>query len=411
MRHAVGALVLGVALAATAAPGGGIPRAHAAREALSGLLPGNPQEGSRLFVAKGCVRCHAVLGDGGTAGPDLDRLTLKRPLLELAGVMWNHSPKMDAIFLERGLARPAIEPEQMASLLAFLYSLGFLEKPGDAQAGDRLFAAKGCRTCHTLGGRGGTVGPRLDKYSRYTSPLYLATALWKHGPAMAKAMAEHKVPRPRFKDDDIPNLMAFIRASGSGVERVYARPGSPARGEELFREKRCVTCHALRGQGGKVGPDLGEPGRLKGSLTQIVGAMWNHGPRMWEKMAERWIDVPSLATEDLSDLVSYLYFFQFIDPPGDPARGRLVFRAKQCGNCHALRGGGKDVGPPLAEGDAPSTPLAIITAMWNHAGKMDRKMLEENLSWPALDGTELADLVAYILSERERAAPSVTPRQ
>jgi hypothetical protein len=53
MRHAVGVLVLGVALAATAAPGGGIPRAHAAREALSDLLPGNPQEGSRLFVARG----------------------------------------------------------------------------------------------------------------------------------------------------------------------------------------------------------------------------------------------------------------------------------------------------------------------------------------------------------------------
>jgi mono/diheme cytochrome c family protein len=182
-------------------------------------------------------------------------------------------------------------------------------------------------------------------------------------------------------------------------------PGREARrAEELFSEKRCVTCHALRGQGGKVGPYLGEPGRLKGRLTQIVGAMWNHGPRMWEKMAERGIDVPSLATEDLSDLVSYLHFFQFVDPPGDPARGRLVFRAKQCGNCHALRGGGKDVGPPLAEGDAPSTPLAIITAMWNHAGKMDRKMLEENLSWPALDGTELADLVAYPLGAGARGA-------
>jgi cytochrome c2 len=279
MRPAVGALVLGVALVA-AAPGGGIPGAHAAREALSGLLPGSPQEGSRLFVTKGCVRCHAVLGDGGTAGPDLGRLALKRPLLELAGVMWNHSPKMDAIFLERGLRRPALEPEQMASLLAFLYSLTHLDKPGDAVAGARLFAAKGCRTCHALGGSGGDVGPKLDKYSRYTSPLFLATALWKHGPAMAKAMREHKVPRPSFKDDDIPDLMAFIHASGPGVERVYARPGNPARGEELFAEKRCVECHALRGQGGKVGPDLGEPGRLTGSLTGSWGPCGTAGPRM-----------------------------------------------------------------------------------------------------------------------------------
>lgn len=42
-------------------------------EALSTLLPGNPLEGSRLFIEKGCLRCHAIQEVGGVTGPDLGR--------------------------------------------------------------------------------------------------------------------------------------------------------------------------------------------------------------------------------------------------------------------------------------------------------------------------------------------------
>jgi hypothetical protein len=121
-------------------------------------------------------------------------------------------------------------------------------------------------------------------------------------------------------------------------------------------------------------------------------------------MAERGIDVPSLSPPGLSDLVSYLYFFQFIDRPGDPARGRIVFRTSSAET--ATRSAAGKTSGLLAEGEAPSTPLAIITGMWNHAGKMDVKMLEENLSWPTLKGAEVADLIAYILSARERTGAS-----
>jgi mono/diheme cytochrome c family protein len=254
----------------------GVAPALAGREALSGILAGNPAAGSALFASRGCIRCHAVLGDGGVAGPDLGRLAARGPLIELAGIMWNHSVRMDA-----GAGRGTLEAEQMAHLVAFLYSLNSLERPGDPAAGARLFATKGCRSCHALGGAGGDVGPRLDKYSRYASPLFLTAALWEHGPAMAKSMRERGVRRPTFAGADIADLMAFIRASGSSPGRVYARPGNPARGEELFAGKRCAECHAVRGEGGRVGPDLGERGRLGGGLVQIAGTMWNHGPAMW----------------------------------------------------------------------------------------------------------------------------------
>jgi mono/diheme cytochrome c family protein len=315
---------------------------------------------------------------------------------------------MEHVFQEKRIARPKFEPQEMASLLSFLYYLGSLDPPGDAAVGARLFRQKGCQTCHSLGGKGGNVGPKLDKYSRYASPLYLTAALWKRGRPMAEMMRELRVPRPTFEGNDIPDLLAYIRSTGGGTERIYAPPGSPKRGEELFTEKRCVECHSIRGHGGKVGPDLGV--KLKGSLTRIAGTMWNHGPKMWAKMAERGIEVPSLSEAEMSDLISYLYFFQFIDPPGDARRGLAVYREKRCGSCHAATGNGKAVAPALAEVvEKLGTPLEVITEMWNHAGKMEEKMAEENVAWPVLKGGEMADLIAYLLRSREGVGQPARP--
>ncbi len=370
----------------------------ASHESLSVLLPADPLEGSRLFTGKGCIRCHAVHGAGGTRGPDLGRRILNRPLLEIAGVMWNHSPAMEQVFQEKRVPRPRFEPGEMASLLSFLYYLGSLDPPGDAATGARLFSQKGCEICHSLGGKGGSVGPRLDKYSRYTSPLFLTAALWDHGKRMAETMERLKVPRPTFQGTDIADLLAYIRSAGGGTERVYVAPGKPKDGEALFTKKRCVECHSVRGHGGKVGPDLGLT--LKGSLMRIAGSMWNHGPQMWAKMAERGIGVPVLSTQEMSDLISYLYFLQFIDPPGDARRGLVVYKEKRCGTCHALRGVGEKVGPDLATVKNLDTSLEVITGMWNHAATMEEVMVGANVAWPVLQGGEMADLIAYLLQAR-----------
>ncbi len=397
MRRSV--LLAGLVLSAGIGLGIGARSALGGHESLSALLPGNPLEGSRLFSAKGCLQCHAVQGVGGTTGPDLGRGILNRPLLEIAGVMWNHSPGMERVFRERQVGRPQFKPDEMASLLAFLYYLGSLDPPGDAAVGARLFREKGCSTCHSLGRKGGSVGPALDPYSRYVSPLYLTAALWNRGRAMAETMQQRGVPRPTFEGSDIPDLLAYIRSRAESTGRVYVPPGSPKRGEALFTEKRCVQCHAVRGHGGTVGPDLGF--QLKGSLMRIAGAMWNHGPRMWATMADRGIAMPTLSPGEMSDLISYLYFFQFIDRPGDVARGKVVYAEKRCGACHAPAESGKAVAPPLAEVvDKLRTPLDVVTEMWNHAGKMEERMAEENVAWPVLRGGETADLMAYLLSLR-----------
>jgi nitric oxide reductase subunit C len=371
------------------------PPASAAEDAVSLLLPGNPLEGSRLFTGKGCMRCHSIYGVGGATGPDLGQGNLKRPLLDIAGIMWNHSPGMSHVFQEQGTTRPQFKPAEMASLISFLYYLGSLGPPGDPAMGARLFNEKRCVTCHSLGGKGGSHGPKLDSYGRYASPIYLTASLWNHGQRMAGLMEALRVPRPTLEKNDIADLLAYFRAAAGSVERIYIQPGNPQNGRKIFAEKACIQCHSVSDtEANQTAPNLRV--RLSGSLVKIAGAMWNDGPRMWSKMAERRMPVPAISTEQMSDLISYLYFLQFVDTPGEARRGRIVYEEKRCTKCHNLPGVGGTAGPDLIKAAQTRTPLEIVTAMWNHATTMEQKMLEENLQWPVFKGGEMADLISYL---------------
>ncbi len=365
----------------------------------SAILPGNPLEGSQLFTDKGCLRCHAINGVGGVGGPELGQGILKRSLLDIAGVMWNHSPGMARVIEARHAARPVFKAPEMASLLSFLYYIGSLDPPGDVANGARIFRDKGCQQCHSLGGRGGQYGPSLDKYGRFASPIFLTAGLWNHGKAMARTMEALRVSRPVFEKNDIADLLAYIRSTSGGLERIYTPPGSPRRGEKLFAEKRCVECHSVSSQGEQKRANL-RTRLIKGSLMTIAGAMWNHGPKMWADMERRGIAAPSLTTEEMSDIIGYLYFLQFIDPPGVAARGRIVFQEKRCGNCHGSPDKGTPRGPDFTKSDKQKTQLEVVTEMWNHASTMEEEMLKQFVEWPVFRGGEMADLMAYIISLR-----------
>ena len=211
----------------------------AADKSSSLLLPGNPLEGSRLFSEKGCLGCHSVYGVGGVAGPELGQGILKRPLLDIAGVMWNHSPGMVTSFRNRGgLRSPNSSPPKWRAFYLSFITLDRWIRLGTRRREGASFREKQCETCHSLGAKGGKVGPKLDSYGRYASPIYLTVGLWNHGKAMAGVMEALHVPRPTFEKNDIPDLLAYIRSAAGGDARVYVRPGNPQIGEKLFAEKR-----------------------------------------------------------------------------------------------------------------------------------------------------------------------------
>ena len=69
-------------------------------------LPADPLAGRQIFLQKGCQTCHAVWGEGGSLGPDLGKEGVWHSVMQLAGVLRNHSPEMIEKMRERRMSRP-----------------------------------------------------------------------------------------------------------------------------------------------------------------------------------------------------------------------------------------------------------------------------------------------------------------
>src|SRR5262249_50394833 len=140
--------------------------------------------------------------------------------------------------------------------------------------------------------------------------------------------------------------------------------GSSARGEKLFQTEQCVQCHSINGKGGNVGPDLGRVIDRNFTPAALAGLMWNHAPAMWEAMRTRAIQRASLSPESSADLFAYFYSVRFFDKPGDAARGKQIFAAKHCSDCHGIAQSNAAGAPPVASWESLGHPLLLVQQMW-----------------------------------------------
>lgn len=193
-------------------------------------------------------------------------------------------------------------------------------------------------------------------------------------------------------------LLSFSIPPGSWAQtRPFSRPWDTLAGERVFAVEGCGKCHAIHRVGGKVGPDLGQA-QTGQTFYGFGAALWNHGPRMAEKMAETGITRPSLPVQQMEDLIGYLFSLRYFDPPGDTAAGQQVFSSKGCVQCHAVGGQGGTIGPPLDFLKRSSSPIHIAAAMWNHGPEMAEVMRARGIPRPTFQEKELANLIAYIIS-------------
>ncbi len=366
-------------------------------------LPAQPLEGQRLFVSKGCIKCHSVFGEGGTIGADLGRTQAGKKTMDIVAAMWNHSWEMARALL-KGEKIPQLSPPEMASILSFLYYLKYFDEPGSPEKGEVLFREKGCIKCHSIAGEGGKVGPALDTLSVYASPVFLAQEMWNHGKRMVQEMKKTGVRIPTFKKNEMADILAYLHSTSSlkPTSPIYLFPGSPQRGAQLFREKGCANCHQTNGEGRKIGPNLGEK-RFHRGVVEIAGRLWNHGPKMWARMEKEGIPQPIFSGNEMADIIAFLYFLEFRVKPGNIERGRRIFQEKGCQKCHAINNEGDKVGPNLAETKGLDNLIAISSAMWNHNIKMQEEMKKQNVPFPRFTGDELADLLGFIRSLREQS--------
>jgi len=331
-------------------------------------------------------------------GPNLGEGHFSGSFLDLGAALWNHVPGMSVTFEASGLGWPQLSEDEATDLIAFLYFIDYLGRPGVPAAGEALLKAKGCVTCHRIEGRGGTVGPDLTDLQRFASPLYIAQAIWNHGPSMFEVMRRRGMAAPTFEVGDLADLSAYFRqrAKPGPQELLLLAPGNPNRGREVFEEKRCSYCH---GGGRRGAPDLSRAD-LHRSAEGIASSMWNHAPAMSSTMNDLGVGWPQLTTPELADLVAYLYFLPFSDAIGNAERGAELFGEKSCSTCHSQEAGSDAAPGPAGTGIATSSP-ALVADLWNHAPTIKREVLGEGLPWPTLTGEELRDLLAFLRSRAE----------
>ncbi len=361
-------------------------------------FPGDPTAGRRLFIERRCVRCHAIWGSGGTLGPDFATVGAGRSLPQLAGMFWNHTPRMIETVRERGFAWPTFSEEELADIISFIYYVKLFDEPGDPVFGERWFGEKGCVECHAVGGVGGTTAVALDPYARYIAPITLAQGLWNHGPAMQRQQSAQRGRALTFLGREIADIQAYIRAQSTlrGRDMVLLQPPNPTNGRRLFAVKQCVRCHGPDGRGTSYGPDLrAATERLR--VSEIAGQLWNHQSTMAAAMQARDITFPEFRGSEMADVIAFLYYLRFYETAGDRRAGERLFTEKGCTACH-VSGGQPSVGPDLSQSEAVLTAIGLATAMWDHAPAMYDQIQVAHADWPRFEHDEMRDLAVFLRS-------------
>jgi mono/diheme cytochrome c family protein len=180
----------------------------AARLTAPTLKAGNPAAGEKLFEVQGCTRCHTVGGSTGYGRRDLLGPARRfQTLTEFAVAMWNHAPQMRRRAIGTGADLLPFVENEMADLIAYLFEKRYFEERGNASRGARLYKARSCGACHDSGQ---ADAPSLVQFRGRFSPLFITSALWKHGPQMLTELEKRGVSWPQFTNTEMANLIAHL---------------------------------------------------------------------------------------------------------------------------------------------------------------------------------------------------------
>ncbi len=151
----------------------------------------DPSAGEALFRERGSLVCHQ-------GRLDLQHRALERnTLMDVAAAMWNHAPSMIQ-------PPPRLEPREMRSIVSYIWNSRFFAATGSAARGRNVFSQKGCAGCHNEAS--GEAGKLKGTYD----PLDVVSALWKHGPTMLERMKAKNVAWPRFRGEEMSDLVSYL---------------------------------------------------------------------------------------------------------------------------------------------------------------------------------------------------------
>jgi mono/diheme cytochrome c family protein len=345
-------------------------------------IPGDARRGEQLFQSEQCIQCHGLKGKGGNLASDLGRRVDRAftPAV-MAGLMWNHAPQMWATMKQEGARKGSMTPEQAADLFAYFVSVRYFEKPGDAARGKRAFADRHCAGCHGISSSPEAGAPPVVKWESLADPLILAQQMWNHGPKMRAEFARRKLAWGKITAQELTDMLVYLQnlPETRNLAQNLSFPPSDS-GEKLYVSKGCGECH--------TGQRAFEVLLKSRTLTEIAVGMWNHQPSMKNPP-------PTFSGEEMRQLISYIWAKQYFRGTGNASRGRYVFTAKNCANCHNDAASGA---PKLGKGKDAYNDITMVAALWDHGPRMLEMMTARGLPWPRFSAQEMSDVIAYLNS-------------
>jgi mono/diheme cytochrome c family protein len=171
---------------------------------------------------------------------------------------------------------------------------------GDVGRGLKVFQDR-CGQCHSVAGKGATIGPDLGpEHDLPLSTARFTSLMWNHAPAMLKKGRETNIPSPQLQGTEMTDLLAFL------ASLRYVEPaGTPVAGKQVFADRGCAACHGNSAEGTQSGPRL-KTDKNPFTAVSFAAALWRHGPRMIDRAQEMGMPWPELQATDIGNLVSFL---------------------------------------------------------------------------------------------------------
>lgn len=175
--------------------------------------------GKHLFETNNCMGCHTIMGEGAYYAPELTKVWERRGEAFIKGMLKDPQAMYPG---ERKMTNFKFTDEEINDLTAFLKWIGEVDLNGfpaktemqkqstsaalapETHPRPEIFGQM-CTACHSLSGKGGTVGPALDGVGSKFDETYLTK--WLKDPMAIKA--ESKMPKLPLSEKDINELVAF----------------------------------------------------------------------------------------------------------------------------------------------------------------------------------------------------------
>ena len=300
---------------------------------------------------------------------------------------------------------------------------------GTYQRGERLFIENGCQSCHTVQGRGGSLGPELttigqasfhakrphhdnehliEEFNGNVNLAYIFEAVYqpKIQPDSSQ-MIDYG-----FTKEEAIDLTVYIKSLQEYAvpEGMIAASGVVEESGEDLYARYCSACHGKNGKGtnlaelGKLGPALGNPQFLAIVDHDFLSAIIDGSG---SSVMPAWGSGGGLAKNDISKIADHVLqlrkeapLYKEIQLVGGEAKyGRTIFNAN-CAGCHGIDGEYETdlIGPTLR---SPQL-LSLFDNEKYYETIVNGRAGTAMPGWNFLSKQDLADVMAYVESWRDK---------